>query len=212
MSSRFGWNSFDPGPRLVNHMLSAAATIAKCISTHPNWYQKATSIGLEFLVSGTAYDGTPEDPRVSAASVAAEVQLELGFSEDAACYFLQVLSLATPTDVLVKRWNNWNKKQLDAAASELLERGLVVSGKRASSGRGVFLAGGWLGKSTTGPGIEMWKAPHYLLWESNVSRPVLPGCPALVPYGELFTQTWQRYQSGDVPGYEQLRTTPYRSR
>lgn len=167
---------------------------------------------LEFLVSGTAYDGTPEDPRVSAASAVAEVQTELGLSEDAACYFLQILSLTTPTDVLIKRWNNWNKKQLDAAASELLERGLVVSGKRASSGRGVFLAGGWLGKSTTGPGIEMWKAPHYLLWESDVSRPVLPGCPALVPHGELFTQTWQRYQSGDVPGYEELRTTPYRSR
>ena len=167
---------------------------------------------LEFLVSGTAYDGTPEDPRVSAASVVAEVQTALGLSEDAACYFLQILSLATPTDVLIKRWNNWNKKQLDAAASELLEHGLVVAGKRVSSGRGVFLTGGWLGKSTTGPGIEMWKAPHYLLWESDVSRPVLPGCPALAPYGELFAQTWQRYRSGDVPGYEELRTTPYRSR
>lgn len=163
---------------------------------------------LDFLVSGTAYNGTPEDPRVSATSVVAEVQAELGLSADAACYFLQILSLATPTDTLVKRWNGWNKKQLDAAASELLERGLVVEGKRASSGRRVFLAGGWLGKSTTGPAIEMWKAPHYLLWEASVSRPVLPGCPVLVPHGELFAQTWQRYQSGDVPGYEELRTSP----
>ncbi|WJZ02738.1 hypothetical protein [Corynebacterium freiburgense] len=167
---------------------------------------------LEFLVSGTAYNGTPEDPRVSAMLVVAEVQAELGLSTNAACYFLQILSLATPTDTLVKRWNGWNKKQLDTAASELLERGLLVTGKRASSGRSVFLAGGWLGKSTTGPAIEMWKAPHYLLWEASVSRPVLPGCPALVPHGELFAQTWQRYQSGDVPGYEELRTAPYRRR
>ena len=165
---------------------------------------------LEFLVSGTAYNGTPEDPRVSAALVVAEVQAELGLSADAACYFLQILSLATPTDALVKRWNGWNKKQLDTAASELLDRGLVVEGKRTSSGRRVFLAGGWLAKSSTGPAIEMWKAPHYLLWEANVSRPVLPGCPVLVPHCELFAQTWQRYQSGDTPGYQELRTTPYR--
>lgn len=73
-----------------------------------------------------------------------------------------------------------------------------------------WASGGWPGKSTTGLGMETWKALLYILWEAQVCRPVIPGCPVLVPYCDLCVQTWHRYHNGDTPGYEKLRTTAYR--
>ena len=134
----------------------------------------------------------------------------MSISPDAACYFLQLLTLAHPTDTLIKKYNGWQKKQLDAARTELVDKQLVLQAQRAGAGRSVFLAGGWLQKSDTGPAMETWKAPHYLLWNDNRTRPVIPGCPPLLPYSELFVETWQRYAAGDTPGYEELRTARYR--
>ena len=50
--------------------------------------------------------------------------------------------------------------------------------------------------------MEVWKAPHYLLWQADKVQPAIEGCPVLVPAQRLFEEVWERYTSGDVPGYE----------
>ena len=60
--------------------------------------------------------------------------------------------------------------------------------------------------------MEVWKAPHYLLWQADKVQPAIEGCPVLMPAQRLFEEVWERYTSGDVPGYEELKTTRYRSR
>ncbi len=165
---------------------------------------------LEWLRHGTPTSGDSHNPHNSAPDTVTEAAAALSISPDAACYFLQLLTLAHPTDTLIKKYNGWQKKQLDAARTELVDKQLVLQAQRAGAGRSVFLAGGWLQKSDTGPAMETWKAPHYLLWNDNRTRPVIPGCPPLLPYSELFVETWQRYAAGDTPGYEELRTARYR--
>lgn len=73
---------------------------------------------------------------------------------------------------------------LSAARDELQERGLIVVDKRAGTSRSDFLPGGWLKRREDGPALEVWKAPHYLLWDAQASRPVVKGAPLLKPAGE----------------------------
>ncbi|AKK06429.1 hypothetical protein CMUST_10565 [Corynebacterium mustelae] len=167
---------------------------------------------LDYLKTGTAVTGIKEDPHISSPETVSNVATTLEISTDAAKYFLQLLTLTKPTDADVKKWNGWNKKQLEQAKQELLDKELVVTAKRTGTGRSVFLPGGWLDKSDTGPAMEVWKAPHYLLWKDAKCRPIVETCPPLVPYPELFTEVWERYKSGDIPGYEKLTTTRYRTK
>ncbi|AKK06430.1 hypothetical protein CMUST_10570 [Corynebacterium mustelae] len=165
---------------------------------------------LHYLNTGKAIEGIEEDPTISAPNIVADAAKTLGISANAARYFLQLLALTRPMDTHVKKWNGWTKVQLDQARQELVDKKLVVVAKRAGTGRKVFLPGGWLEKSTTGPAMEVWKAPHYLLWKDTKCRPIVETCPPLMPYPELFTEVWERYKTGDVPGYEELTTTRYR--
>ena len=165
---------------------------------------------LDYLRAGVPSNGPAENPLVSAPAIVAQAAQSLEVSEDAACYFLQLLTIAKPTNTLIKKWNSWTPRRLKAASNELLARKLVVTGQRKGAGRTVFLAGGWLHRSQAGPAMEEWKAPHYLLWPDAANQPVIPGCPPLAPYGELFTETWQRYLAGDTPEYEKLQTKHYR--
>ncbi|MDO4761292.1 MAG: hypothetical protein Q4A31_05185 [Corynebacterium sp.] len=167
---------------------------------------------LDYLTQGSVVEGVKEDPSVVAPAVVAEASRTLGLSSDAARYFLQLAALTRPMDNSIKKWNGWSKKQLDQVAAELVDKGLVVAAKRAGTGRSVFLPGGWLEKSDTGPAMEVWKAPHYLLWKAAKNRPIVAGCPPIVPYADLFAEVWQRYASGDIPGYEELTTERYRQR
>lgn len=162
---------------------------------------------------GTVYDsppGHPMDPAVSAPGVLAQVQESLALDEDAARYFLQILTLPAPTDAGIRDWNGWRKKDIDAAAAPLVERGLLVEARRTGAARSRFLPGGWLEPSTGERGLEVWKAPLYLLWRDSRMRPVVRSCPPLVPLPRLFADAWEHYRAGDVPGYEELRTTRYR--
>ena len=165
---------------------------------------------LHWLSHGTPVAGHQQNPTITAPAIVTEAATTLGISPDAACYFLQLLTVAHPTDAQIKTWNSWSTQQLAHARTELVDKQLVLQAQRAGTGRSVFLAGGWLQKSDTGPAMETWKAPHYLLWKDNKTRPVIPSCPPLLPYSELFVETWQRYIAGDTPGYEELRTARYR--
>ncbi|MDO5098831.1 MAG: hypothetical protein Q4D85_08730 [Corynebacterium sp.] len=167
---------------------------------------------LNYLTEGTPIAGTKQDPLISAPESVADAAETLGLSEEAAKYFLQLLALSEPTDAAVKKWNNWTKKQFDEAQQELMDKNLAVTAKRTGAKRGVFLPGGWLEKSDTGPAMEMWKAPHYLLWDDTKCRPIVDTCPPILPYPNLFAEVWERYKSGDTPGYEKLTTKRYRSR
>ena len=155
------------------------------------------------------------DPRVSTAMVVDAVVDTLRLSTQAATYFLQLLCLVNCTDAKVKTWNEWTKKELDAARAELLQRELVVEGKRARSGRRVFLSGAWLDVAAPNLPMEEWKAPYYLVrWvrESGKAESVVSGCPPLLPPADLFSNAWDRYAGGEVPSLEQIKSTKYRKK
>lgn len=159
--------------------------------------------------------GQVNDPAVAVPDLVDQVAETTGVGRDAARYLLQLMALPTPTDADVRAWNGWRKKDIDAAGDELVAAGLVVSAKRAGAARRYFLPGGWLegrgGQFASRP-VEVWKAPMYLMWQDAKARPIIKGCPPHVPVPELFRTAWQRYSSGDVPGYEELTTTRYRRR
>ncbi|AKK06443.1 hypothetical protein CMUST_10635 [Corynebacterium mustelae] len=165
---------------------------------------------IEHLTTGHSHSGVQQDPAVSAPTIVTDVASTLNLSPDTARYYLQLLALANPTDMNVRRWNRWTKKQLDKAQEELLAQELVVAGKRPGSRRKIFLPGGWLDKTDDGPGMETWKATHYLLWKDTKCRPVVVSCPPMIPYSHLFAEVWARHTSGDKPGYEELSTQSYR--
>ena len=156
--------------------------------------------------------GSQWDPEVSVPELVQQVMQHHALSTNAARYFLQLLALAHPTDANIRAWNGWKKKDIDIASAELLDKGLIVEAKRSGAGRSRFLPGGWLPGSTNNKPMEVWKAPHYLLWQADKVQPAIEGCPVLMPARRLFEEVWERYTSGDVPGYEELKTTRYRSR
>ena len=154
--------------------------------------------------------GCYRDPRVSAPTVVAEVCQELELSEPAAVYFLQLLTLVDPTDVNVKAWNGWKKKQLDEARAELVAHELVVEGKRTGAGRTVFLPGAWWeARSGTIP-VEAWKSNFYLIRYRERCESTVRWCPPTEPFDQLFQTVWGRWLSGDRPSFDALTTKKYR--
>lgn len=159
--------------------------------------------------------GCPLDPGNSVPELVVEIASALGVTEPAARYYLQLLALADPTDAHIRSWNGWRKKDIDAAATELMAGGLVVEAKRTGAGRTRSLPGGWIpgskGINASRP-TEAWTAAMYLMWDDVRARPVIPGCPPHRPVPELFTTAWRRITDGDTPGYEELSTTRHRVR
>ena len=154
--------------------------------------------------------GCYRDPRVSAPVVVAEVCQELGLSELAAVYFLQLLALVDPTDVNVKAWNNWKKKQLDEARAELVAHELVVEGKRTGAGRTVFLPGVWWEAQSGSMPVEAWKSNFYLIRYRERCESTVRWCPPTEPFDQLFQTVWGRWLSGDRPSFDALTTKKYR--
>lgn len=208
----------DPGSQVAVNLAQRIVDLRTCdVDEHRYPCVSAVHDGeldslISYLKAGNPIVGIKRDPLISAPETVADVAQTLRLSENAARYFLQLLALTRPMDKNIKAWNGWTKKQLDQAREELLEKKLVVTAKRAGTGRNVFLPGGWLEKSDTGPAMEMWKAPHYLLWDDTQCRPIVDTCPPILPYPNLFAEVWERYKSGDTPGYEKLTTKRYRSR
>ena len=154
--------------------------------------------------------GCYRDPRVSAPAVVAEVCQELGLSEPAAVYFLQLLALVDPTDSNVKAWNGWKKKQLDEARAELIAHDLVVEGKRTGAGRTVFLPGAWWEARSGSMPVEAWKSNFYLIRYRERCESTVRWCPPTEPFDQLFQTVWGRWLSGDRPSFDALTTKKYR--
>lgn len=154
--------------------------------------------------------GCQYDPRVMAPDTVASMSAELDLSENAATYFLQLLALVLPTDTNIKAWNNWKKKDLDAARAELVAKEFVVEGKRARAGRTVFLPGAWWEASSPYVPVEVWKSNFYLIRHFAKAEFTMPWCPPTKPLEQLFVSVWERWHSGDRPSFEALTTKKYR--
>lgn len=155
----------------------------------------------------TPWSGELHDPRVATPDLVEEIATARGLSAEAATYWLQLLALLDPTDTAVRDWNGWKKKDLDAAAAELLAQDLVLEAKRAKAGRTRFLPGAWLTSRHWRP-LEAWKAEA---WGFRIHADGTPGAandnpPAPRPLPEMFRRAWARVQAGDGPAYEELKT------
>ena len=154
--------------------------------------------------------GCYRDPRVSAPGVVAEVCQELGLTESAAVYFLQLLALVDPTDSNVKAWNGWKKKQFDEARAELVAHDLVVEGKRTGAGRTVFLPGAWWEARSGSMPVEAWKSNFYLIRYRERCESTVRWCPPTEPFDQLFQTVWGRWLARDRPSFDPLTTKKYR--
>lgn len=149
--------------------------------------------------AGTVPPGAYEaDPRQSCPELVARVAGELGTGEDAAALYLQLATLAAPTDRNVRRWNGWSAKQHTQARAELLATGAVVEAKRSRAGRTVFLPGEWTELKAPHLPLETVKlAEHFVrpLWRNEIHAPfgrVLP----VAPLHEMFATAWERTSGG----------------
>lgn len=163
----------------------------------------------DLRVAGAGFN---QDPLASAPEVVDQVVAELGLDQDQARYWLQILTLADPTDEHIQEWNDWGAVRRQEVAAALVERGLLVEAQRERSGRNVFLPGGWREATIPNRPMEVWKAPLYHLEDYIRVRSPLGAVVAQEPLGTLFTRAWERYRSGDVPAYVELRTERRRRR
>jgi hypothetical protein len=188
-------------------VLADSAREPNAASAVLDWlFSDRATVFAEHFQANDVHPGLYEqNPEVSAPMMVARVATELGVDREAAGLYLQILTLAEPTSSNLKLWNGWTTKQLGEASSALISAGLVVEAKRGGSGREVFLPGGWVEMRSPAIGIELWKVPFYALSDepgkrtSHLGR-VLP----LDPVPVLFTRAWDRYQSGDKPGFSEV--------
>ncbi|MFD7324437.1 hypothetical protein ACFV9D_25645 [Streptomyces sp. NPDC059875] len=146
-------------------------------------------------LSGAVPTGAYEaDPRQSCPELTTRVAGQLGVDADAAALYLQVATLAAPTDRNVRRWNGRSTKRHAEVRAELLATGAVVEAKRARAGRTVFLPGEWTELKAPHLPLETVKLATYgvrPLWGSEIRAPfgrILP----TAPLHEMFTAAWER--------------------
>ncbi|WP_242438821.1 hypothetical protein [Streptomyces sp. CB00455] len=150
--------------------------------------------------SGAVPAGAYEaDPRQSCPELVARAAGRLGVGPDAAALYLQVATLAAPTDRNVRRWNSWSATRHAQVRAELLGTGAVVEAKRARAGRSVFLPGDWTELKAPHLPLETAKlASHAVrpLWGNVIRSPfgrVLP----TAPLHEMFATAWERLHGQD---------------
>ncbi|MFE2411402.1 hypothetical protein ACFXDE_23945 [Kitasatospora sp. NPDC059408] len=132
------------------------------------------------------------DPRHSCPDLVAHAARHLDVGPDAAALYLQLATLAAPTDRNVRRWNAWTAKQHTAARTELLATGTVTEAKRPRAGRTLFLPGEWTDLKSPHLPLETPKlATHTVrpLWGNEIHAP-FPRIQPPLPLHELFTTTW----------------------
>ncbi|ARE78396.1 hypothetical protein B6R96_34360 [Streptomyces sp. Sge12] len=159
--------------------------------------------GLERMMlrarSGPLPAGAYEaDPRRSCPELVAHVAAELGTHADAAALYLQVATLAAPTDRNVRRWNGWSAKRHTEVREELLATGTVVEAKRARAGRTVFLPGEWTELKAPNLPLETVKLASHLvrpLGSNSIRAPFHRVLPT-APLHEMFAQAWERRSPG----------------
>ncbi|WP_019630290.1 hypothetical protein [Actinomadura atramentaria] len=132
------------------------------------------------------------DPSCSVPELVADVRAATGADADAAALYLQLLTLAHPTDANVRRWNGWKPARHKAAQDELAALGLVVVEKRARARRTAFIPGEWQETKSPVLPLEAFKVEPYLLEVSHrneVTGPFLRVLPPR-PIHEMFQAAW----------------------
>jgi hypothetical protein len=148
--------------------------------------------------SGAVRTGAYEaDPRQSCPELVTRVTRELGVGADAAALYLQVATLAAPTDRNVRRWNGWSAKRHGEVRKELLATGAVEEAKRARAGRTIFLPGDWTELTAPHLPLETAKLAAYEVrpWGNEIRAPfgrILP----TAPLHEMFAAAWERVTAG----------------
>ena len=142
-----------------------------------------------------------QDARVSAPDTLQAVCSALKLDEAPALLYLQTLTLLNPTKKNVVLWNDWKPAAYRNAAAVLVERELVLVGKRSRAGREHFLPGAWSEQKRLLP-YEEWKRPLYG-FDGRVFHMGAPRSAA--PIHLLFERAWARYVSGDVPKFREVR-------
>ncbi|MFF8376068.1 hypothetical protein ACF07V_08070 [Streptomyces sp. NPDC015661] len=134
------------------------------------------------------------DPRRSCPELLARVAARLGVGGDAAALYLQLATLAAPTDRNVRRWNGWSTKCHAEVRAELLATGAVVEAKRARAGRTLFLPGDWTELKAPHLPLETVKLTSHLvrpMWDNLIRSPFVRVLPT-APLHEMFEEAWER--------------------
>lgn len=154
--------------------------------------------GLARMVARSASTPVPEggfeaDPRLSAPELVGEVADEFGTDPDAASLYLQLLTLARPTDRNVRRWNGWSADQHKKVAARLVETGRVVREKRPRAGRTLFVPGGWVTLKAPNLPMEASKLAPYAATPADKKelRAPLRGQLPVAPLHEMFAEAWR---------------------
>ncbi|MFE7619634.1 hypothetical protein [Streptomyces sp. NPDC057496] len=185
-------------------VLEAGVLEGRTVSWRWDWLTDGTCDRMMARI--TAADLPPgryeSDPRACVPDLVEEVAQTLDLPEDPAALYLQLLTLAVPSDRNVRRWNGWTPARHKQAAARLVERGLVVEDKRPRAGRGVFLPGPWARAAKPLPPMECGKARRLGARLAGVGedRKVmhLPGLPGTLP--ELFTEAWRSSREAEGRG------------
>jgi hypothetical protein len=147
------------------------------------------------------------NPRLSAPETVKAVLKYFKLSEDAASYYLQLLTLCEPTDKNITTWNGWTATKLKQTANELVNKKLVLEASRSRAGRKVFLPGGWTVRKAPELPFESWKIPLYTIKSDCFQEGIIPlgRLLPLEPLHTVFAKAWQRVITGDEPKYDSVK-------
>ncbi|MFF3018006.1 hypothetical protein [Streptomyces sp. NPDC057939] len=137
--------------------------------------------------------GYENNPALGVPDLVARAARTLGTGADAAALYLQLLTLARPTDRNVRRWNGWTAARHKAAQAELSATGLVETAKRARAGRTMFLPGRWTDLKAPHLPLESAKLADHRVSASlkDLHAPLLRLLPP-APVHEMFARAWDR--------------------
>ncbi|WP_207943005.1 hypothetical protein [Actinomadura sp. KC345] len=136
--------------------------------------------------------GYEADPLLSVPELVDEAAGELGTDRDAAALYLQLLTLARPTDRNVRKWNGWGAARHKAAQAKLVERGVVQQDKRPRAGRTAFVPGAWTEIKAPELPLESAKLETHLATVNATKELEGPFFRLLppAPLHELFATAW----------------------
>lgn len=174
----------------ADHGLTELAHAIRC--------EEALVSGLSSMVARSAT--TPvaagryeADPQQSVPELVEQISASLGASPDAAALYLQLLTLARPTDRNLRGWNQWTPARHKKAQAELVALRLVVEDKRTRAGRTAFVPGPWTEKlAKPHLPLETAKLAGYLVRPTEGKDIIGPYRVILPPrpLHEMFADAW----------------------
>ncbi|MGW0179200.1 hypothetical protein [Nocardia sp. NPDC003345] len=132
------------------------------------------------------------DPRHSVPDLVGKISADTGASPDASALYLQLLTLARPTDRNIRSWNGWKAAHHKTVQAELATLGLIEIGKRPRAGRTAFIPGPWTDRvAAPHLPLESGKLDTHLAKPAgkDIEGPYLRIFPP-APLHEMFAEAW----------------------